>query len=160
MAKQATDKLILTKTLNPEELIKLLGEGWEIVEEDPRSLLTEVEVSKFLFMTCLREGENRITGEEKLRRLKEMSGFIPFGGNVFRGLWEDYQAKKENSILEFLYKTQEVSFMDFPGTVLRSPDGDRSILYLYRVDDGDWHWYYDWLDSRWHAYYPSVGCAS
>ncbi|MDO9231025.1 MAG: hypothetical protein Q7U36_00905 [bacterium] len=40
-------------------------------------------------------------GEEKLRRLKEEKPeFIRFAGNVFLGLWLDYQANKENSILE------------------------------------------------------------
>ncbi len=151
-------KLILTKPFSP---IEFIGKGWEIIEEDPRSLaLKEIEVDKFIFETCLREGEIRITGEEKLFRLKEKSDFIPLGSNAFIGLWENYKANKEKSILEWLFLNKGIKFMDFPGTILRSPDGYRNVLYLYRNDGGSWNWNFSWLYDVWHASDPSVGCAS
>ncbi|MBU2028407.1 hypothetical protein KJ761_00770 [Patescibacteria group bacterium] len=164
-------KSILTKPFNS---IQFLGEGWVTwkgpidgdglsgeEDIDLRSLfLPEIEIAKFLFETCLLADEKSITGEEKLRRLKEKSDFVRFGGNVFLGLWLDYQANKENSILEWFYRNFKISFMDFMGQVLRDPDGYRYVLYLYRRDDGGWDWRYGWLDYRWGAGLPSAGCAS
>ena len=45
-------------------------------------------------------------------------------------------------------------------TILRSPNGNRNVLYLYRNDDGNWNWNYNWLNNDWNANNPSVGCAS
>ena len=164
-------KLLLTKLFDPA---KFLDKGWTTwkgpsdgdglsgdEDVDPRSLaFSEIEVGKFLFETCLEEGEKRIAGEEKFRRLKERPDFIRFGGNVFLALWEDYQANKKSSILEWLYQTQKVSFMDFFGTILRGPHGSRIVLYLCRCDGGRWRWSSGWLGHVWAACYPSVGCAS
>ncbi len=35
-------------------------------------------------------------------------------------------------------------------TVLRNPNGNRYVLYLY-WDDGKWRWNYNWLDNDWGA---------
>ncbi len=154
----------------PFDLVKFLGKGWSIWKgpadgdglsgDEDVCPKVEVELSKFVFRHCLKEGETSITGAEKIRRLNEMSDFIGFGPNVFLGLWEDYQANKENSALEWLFQNFGVTFMDFPGAILRNPDGNRSVLYLYRDSDGGWHWRCNWLDSQWDAGYPSAGCAS
>jgi len=160
-------KSFLTKPFNPR---KFIGEGWSVwrgpadgdglsgeEDVDVRSLsLTEIETSALLFETCLKEGDSRITREEKLRRLKEKPEYIRLGGNVFLGLWLDYQANKENSILENLYRTKGIKFLDFFGLVLRNPNGYRSVLSLFRYDDGLWGWSYSWLDVGWHAGYPSA----
>lgn len=152
-------KLVLPVGL---DLIKCLGEGWKIKEED-RSLfaltLTEIEIDNLLFETCLREGETRIAGEENFRRLKEKPDFIPLGSNACFGFWEDYMTKKQYSVLEWIYQThQEVFDTDpklyFFGTIFLDPSGYRSVLYLYRDDDG-WHRDYNWLDLDW-----LVGCLS
>ena len=165
-------KSFLTKSFNPAEFI---GEGWTIwkgpadgdglageEDMDKRSLaLADVELAKFVFETCLRTKEKSIKGEEKLRRLKEEKpDFIRFGGNVFLGLWLDYQANKENSILEWFYRNFKISFMDFFGQILRDPDGDRDVLYLFRDGDGEWRWHCRWLEDEWGAARPSAGCAS
>ncbi len=132
------------------------GDGLSGEEDvDPRGLaLTEIDISKLIFETNLKKGENSIKGEEKLRRQKEMY-VIRHGGNAFLGLWEDYQANKENSVLEYLYRTQERTFLDFMGQILRSPYGYRSVLYLCR-DDGEWCWYCRWLGRDWDAGDPSA----
>jgi hypothetical protein len=122
--------------------------------------LAEVDLAKFVFETCLEKNETSISGEEKFLRLKEKSEFIRFGANVFLGLREDYQAKKENSVLEWLYRNHKITFMDFPGTVLRCPYGDRHVLCLFRNDGGGWDWNYNWLDYRCNSDSPSVGCAN
>lgn len=165
-------KSFLTQPFNPADF---LGKGWTTwrgpadgdglsgeEDIDSRSLvLSRIELAKFVFETCLKAGEKSIKGEEKLRRLKEEKpDFIRFGGNVFLGLWLDYQANKENSILEWFYRNFKISFMDFFGQILRGPGGYRGALYLSRGGGGKWDWSYGWLGSDWHAAYPSAGCAS
>lgn len=153
-------KSIMTKTFNPAEFI---NKGWSVwkgpvdgdglsgeEDIDPRSLaLTEVEISSLLFETCLNEGESSIGGEEKLRRLKERQDVVRLGGNVFLGLWLDYQANKENSILEFLYRTNKITYLDFFGLVLRDSDGGRGVLGFSRDDGGGWGWGCAWLGPVW-----------
>ena len=128
---------------------------------DQRSLsLTEINPADLLFKTCLKGDEPSISGEEKIRRLKERPELIRLGGNVFMGLWSDYQTNKQNSILEYFYRTQGIIFMDFPGLVLRAPHGSRYILYLRRHGDGEWDWRSFWLGSGWNADDPSAVRAS
>jgi hypothetical protein len=164
-------RLACDKPFNPAEFI---GQGWSVwkgpadgdglsgeEDVDERSLaLSQIEIDKFLFEACLQGDENSITGEEKLRRLKVKPDFVRFGANVFLGLWLDYQANKENSVLEKLYREKKITYLDFPGLVLRSPHGDRFVLYLYRNDGGQGGWDYGWLDLDWDDDSLSAGCAS
>lgn len=162
-------KLIITKKFDPT---KFIGEGYTTwrgpidgkglsgeEEIDLRSLaLTEIDPAKFIFETCIGKGGDAISGVEKLRRLKkEKPKLIRFAGNVFLSLWLDYQANKENSVLEWLYKNLGVTFMDFPGQIFRSPTGRHDVLYFYRhKDDGSWKQHCGWLDVRWIYDNPSV----
>ncbi|MDP2910418.1 MAG: hypothetical protein Q8N58_01365 [bacterium] len=130
------------------------GKGWKTIpeEEDERSAkLTEVDFAKVKFVSCLHEGENSIKGEEKLRRLKEASD-IRLSAPVFMGLWQDYQSKKENSVLERLYQAGAIKgHLDFFGTILLDPDGDRCVLRLYRRGDGRWSWNVCWFKNGWRV---------
>jgi hypothetical protein len=45
-------------------------------------------------------------------------------------------------------------------TILRNPNGNRNVLYLYRNDDGQWNWNYNWLDNDWDADNLSAGYAT
>lgn len=128
------------------------GQGLEGEEDrDSRNLdITEVDWVQVLRETCLKSDETSIKGEEKLRRLKEM-GHIRLGENAFLALWQDYQANKKKSVLEWLYTTFGVTYLDFFGLILRGPGGGRYVLYLYRYGDGQWLWYARWLGRGWHA---------
>lgn len=164
-------KIIQTKPFNPAEFI---GKGWTIwkgpadgdgltgeEDFDPRSrALTEIDITWLRFETCLREGESSIKGEEKIRRLKEMPDFIRLGGNAFLGFWEDYQANKENSALEWIYRAHKIRFIDFPDDILRSPGGSHYVLCLYRGGGGEWGWGVGWPDVGWDVGGPSAGLAS
>lgn len=164
-------KVIRTAPFNP---VEFLGKGWAFwrgsaggdgltgeEDADLRSrALVEIDTTRLRFETCLREGESSIKGEEKIRRLKEKPDFIRLGGNAFLGFWLDYQASKENSALEHLYRTRRITFIDFPGDILRSSDGYRSMLYLCRRGHGGWDWDVCWLENDWFADNPSVGLAS
>ena len=163
--------IIQAHPFNPSEF---LGKGWTVwkgpidddglwgeEDIDPRSLtLSQVEITKFLFETCLKESEQSITGEEKLHRLKEKSDLIRFGGNVFLGLWLNYQANGENSALEDLYRSRGIKFFAFFGLVLRNPSGIRSVLYFHRDDGGRWYWGCHGLGRDRDAAYLLAGCAS
>jgi len=167
----ASAMVILTKTFIPSRFV---GNGWTIwkgpidgdglsgdEDMDKRSLkISKIEVANLVFNNCLKEGETSIRGEEKIRRLKEKPETIRLGGNVFLGLWKDYEANGSGGILEWLYKSKGLRFIDFPGLVLRDPNGHRYILDLYRNDDGQWDWDYDWLVFDWNADILSAGCAS
>ena len=156
-------KSFLTKQFDPAEFI---GKGWTIwkgpsdgdglsgeEDMDKRSLsLTEIDIASLFFENCLKGDEKSITGEEKLRRLKEEKPELTrLGGNIFLGLWSDYQANRENSVLKMLYQTRKIRFIDFPGLILRNPHGDRDVLYLYRDDGGEWDWSGRWLGNDWDA---------
>jgi len=130
------------------------GNGLEGEEErDKVSLaLAEVDFEKTDFLICLEEGESSITGEEKLLRLRKLGRPI-YGANQFLGLWQDYQScqNKADSKLEKLYQQKGVTYVDFFGDILRFPDGRRYVLFLYRDDDGSWHWGCSWLDYDWRV---------
>ncbi len=132
--------------------ISFISKNWKIVlkEEDKRSVeLTEVDFSKVKFISCLKEKESSIKGEEKLHRFKQTKD-IRLGATVFMGLWEDYQANSKNSVLERLYQAGTIKgYLDFFGTVFLNPNGNRSVLYFARVGDGSWGWGVDWLECDW-----------
>jgi len=44
--------------------------------------------------------------------------------------------------------------------ILRNPNGNRYILYLYRNDNGKWNWNYNWLDNDWNTDNPSAVLAN
>lgn len=138
----------------PFDLASFIGDGWQEIakERDERSAkLTEVDLAHARFVSCLREGENLVKGEEKLRRLKESKG-IRLGANVFMGLWNDYLANKEKSILERLHQAGLIgNYVDFFGTVFLGPNGNRNVLCLYRSGDGRWDWNVYWLGSGWNG---------
>lgn len=162
-------KVIRTKFFDPARFI---GKDWRIwrgpadgdgltgeEDMDPRRDIAEIEIARIIFETCLKEGENSITGEEKLSRQKK-AGYIRLGGNTFLGFWEDYQANKENSVLEWLYQTRKITYLDFFGDILRDPSGSRRVLCLDRSGDGRWGWSCGWLGGGWGAGSLSAGYAT
>lgn len=155
-AKTVIGNLVIKSS--PFDPVAFVGRGWRTVaeEHDARSAaLTEVDFSKVDFVTCLKEGESSITGEQKLERLKA-SGHLRFGATVFMGLWNDYLANGENCVLERLYQEKGITYLDFFGDVLLNPGGDRFVLYVYRSDAGEWVWRCYWLDCDWDAFHVSA----
>ncbi|MEK7061783.1 MAG: hypothetical protein AAB957_00800 [Patescibacteria group bacterium] len=139
---------VATASFNAEELI---DNNWKVFlgEQDKRSAeLTEVNLSKADFVTCLTPIETSISGEEKLSRLKNNTDTIRYGATVFMGLWKDYEVNKKNSILERLYCQKEITYLDFFGDVLGTKDGRKNVLLLYRRLDV-WYWNHRWLEYPW-----------
>ena len=134
----------------------LWSRGSSIEEQDERALvITEVDLSKIRLETTLKPGETPVIGEERLKRLKK-AGHIRLDAKVFQTLWENQSLIPE----KWKEKTNgNTTYIFFDGTVLRDPDGDRYALCLYWYD-GEWYWYYDWLDVDFGASYPSAVLAS
>jgi len=44
-------------------------------------------------------------------------------------------------------------------TILRSPNGNRYVLYLY-FNDGKWNWNYNWLENDFNGNNPSAVLAT
>ena len=145
-----------------------IGAGWTIwkgpadgdglsgdEEQDSQSLaLTEIDWSTVTFEHTLREGETTITGEEKLRRLKEL-GHLRFDAKVGQDLMNE-----PGRITLAMLRARGIKWFDLPGTVLRSPDGHRCILYLYCDGVGQWDWRFFWLGRVWRRRSPSAVRAS
>ena len=132
-------------SFNPADF---LGPGWTIDEQDERGrMITSLDSTKICFEPVTHKGHTRMTGEQTLEGLKT-SGQIRLGGNHLLALWIDYKHNKKRSALEWLRKNHGLIYMDFFGLVLRSPGGDRCVLYLY-WRGGAWDWNYSWLDVRW-----------
>jgi hypothetical protein len=119
-------------------------EKWSVVAEDTdmdSHILTELDFSTVEFVTGLTPGEDQITGEEKLNRLKA-SKRIRYGLSIATGLWVDYQVRKEKSVLEQISAQTEINVIDFFGDILLSSSGYshvRQILCLSHDITG-WHW--------------------
>ena len=115
---------------------------WKEVSEDrdERSVtLKEVDFANVRFVFSLNEDENCIRGKEKLHRLKTNND-IRLGATVFMGLWNDYLANEENSVLEYLRKKEIIGhYVDFFGTI-----------FLYLVDYGVLYFYYTHATGKWN----------
>ena len=134
-------------SFNPEIFF---GSEWRVAEEDARyHEFAAINFGKMKLATCLKEGESWITGEEKLRRLKK-SGDIRLGADVFLALWNE----EGQRTLEWLRENRSVTRLDFFGTILENPSGNRCVFCLYR--DGDaWVWGCPWLDGVWFSSGPA-----
>lgn len=138
----------------PFDTIQFLGKDWKVDGQDERAnQLTQVDFAQAQYETCLEEGESYITGEEKLRRLKE-AGHVRLGGSHFLALWEDYRFRGADSELEKL-RQRGITTLDFMGLILRDPAGNRYALYL-RWAGGKWRWLCRWLEDDWRGRFFSV----
>ena len=154
----------------PFDPVKFINDGWSFwkgpkdgdglkgeEERDKASLaLTEVDLEKSDFLTCLKDSESLITGEEKLVRLRKL-GRPLYGATQFMGLWHDYQQNKAGCVLEKMYQQKGVTYVDFFGDILRYPNGSRCVLRLCRrAAAGSWHWDCNWLGHVWDAHHFSA----
>lgn len=151
-----------TKPFNPTAFV---GDGWTIwhgpkngdglngdEEQDIRSLKrTEIDFAQVLFEHCLKKGEPSITGEEKLVR-HIATKHIRLDAKIGQCLLEE----KGQATLEWLYDTFGITWLEFPGTVLRRANGRRCFLYLCRGAYGRWYWGGHWLDDLRSAEDPSA----
>lgn len=129
-----------------------IGEGWNIVnkETDPRSVaLTELDLNQVELVTKIERGEKWVQGEKHLKRLKK-GGRIRLDADVFITLWHNQYIIPE-SWKEVDGKRRHIFF---DGTVIKSPVGNRSVLYLFW--DRGWCWGASWLADGRFSYTPSA----
>lgn len=95
---------------------------------DPRSAKLEVvDWGKVVFEHCLSEGEDFITGEEKMLRLQELArreGRILLDAAVGWSLFNLYPHRMPDFFRGF-------QCLDFPGTLLSNKSGHQSLFYIY-----------------------------
>lgn len=134
-----------------------IGQGWEIEEQDERSLVrTALDLDTVRLETCSRGREEWITGEERVKRLKKARR-IRLDARFFRKLWENQHLIPES----WKEKTNgNTTFIFFDGTILCGPDSNHfSTLCLY-WHDGQWRWNCDWLDFARFVKDPSAVLAN
>ena len=156
-----------SKPFNPAEFI---GAGWSIWRgptsgkglegDEERDLqaatLTELDLNQVQLVTCLKQGESVVTGEERVKRLKT-DGRVRLDENAFQAFWEN----REQLPVRFKEKVNgNVQFIFFDGVTLRSPRGYRFTLCLYFDSYGSWLWNYYWLAYDRDANDPSAVLAS
>jgi hypothetical protein len=140
-----TQKLAGSKHFDPAVFI---GEGWSAAEEDQRANdLYEIDISAIALVTCLQQDERSISGEERLKRLKETQ-HIRLGGRAFISLWDNQHLIPEGWKEKFL-------FVFFDGLILLHSNGNRYSLNL-SWNDGGWHWYTGWLGNTRSTRNPSA----
>ncbi|MEI6297024.1 MAG: hypothetical protein WCO84_05275 [bacterium] len=155
--KEADDMIIKIDRSIPFSPSVFVGEGWSIwrghetgdglvddlVEVGTwSSNLFEFNPDKLKFKSYL-GNRHKITGEERLRALV-CSGEQGLDFKICQAMYEEPGQKT----LRYLYRKTGVIWMEFVNQVLRSPDGYRYHLYLYRTDEeGDWGCTYLWLDA-------------
>ena len=153
---------------------KGLGNGWTVwkgsangnglegeEDQDPRSLaITEIDLSQVNLEHMLTDEEIKsdrpyINGEEKHKRLKRAKQV-----RLDAAIWLQFWNNKHLIPEAWKKKTNgNTTFVFFDGTILRSPYGNRFILCL-SFFDGEWYWYYYWLDNDFGASSPSPVLAS
>ena len=137
---------------------RFVGEGWSILydETDARSIaLTELDPTKIRQVTMLKHNESRITGEERLKRLKA-SSFIRLDADIFLMFLKNQHLIPESWKEKVNGNTHYISF---DGTIFQDPSGKRYVLYLYWLS-GRWYWNTYLLDNDFDSYNVSATLAS
>ncbi|MDP3799857.1 MAG: hypothetical protein Q8Q90_00335, partial [bacterium] len=118
------------------------GNGWSLGAEDERSLkLTEINPAEILLETCFKNKEKIISGNERVKRLKDI-GLIRLDIGVFRTFWEN------RILVPKRWKRKEngrVLFVCFDGTELHGPNGHIYTVCLFW--SGVLRWSYFRLDG-------------
>lgn len=162
---RSSEQLILDCS-KPLDIAKFFGAGVSIwrgprdgdgmsgkLDIDPRAdRLTTVDYGRVFFYSCLNKGF--VDYEYKINRLKaRKKEIIRHGGQQLLALWTDYQERHEKSVLDQLRRTREITYLDFPGLILRNKYGLRHVPYL------SWNataniWYMDLSDllNGWSNY--------
>ena len=132
------------QTTDPFDPTKFVGKTWKVIdtETDARAArLQEVDFARVNGEVCLRpEDGGAITGEEKLRRLRE-GGNILLGSNAFLALWRE----KDHQTLEWLFREKNASFFEFYGELLMDRGGSIFVLCVFREEHARWRWGYLWV---------------
>ncbi|MFH1206975.1 MAG: hypothetical protein V1668_00005 [Patescibacteria group bacterium] len=148
---RATEPHILKRLpFDPE---KFIGKGWSVDEQVSKRTGDNLDAGQITRKDYLKKGEPSINGEERLRRIKASGeADLQLDASDCVALYQEDGQKT----LRWLYETRGVTWLSCWGTILRDPDGDRSVLCLCRHEDGSWLWDYFWVDhDGWDAGGPA-----
>jgi hypothetical protein len=144
-------KFVIDRT-QPFDPMAFIGQNWTIWKgpadgdgltgkeaQDARSLaITELDISKLTeegnFLTGLEGSEFVIMGEKRLARL--IAKTVLADAKIAEVLFKE-EGKKT---LHFLHDTLGVTCVEFLGTILRAPNGNRCALNLSHRFGDDWSW--------------------
>ncbi len=122
------------------------GGNCSIYEQDERSLaLAEVNLSTVKLVTCLKKGEARIKGQERLKRLKQ-AGHILLDARFCLAIWNNE---------ELIPKSWRGKDICFDGTVLQHPRAGCGVMCLSCWGD-ECGWGLKWLKDVWYPNQPSA----
>jgi len=129
-----------SKPFNPT---RLFGVDCSVIpeREDNRShKLKEIDFSRARFENLLRQDEPHINGSNMLRRLKLRSE-IRADANIGWAL----VTEREQRTLRWIHEHLDISWIEFPGTVLENPGHEEFFFALCRLDNGQWEWRQSWF---------------
>jgi hypothetical protein len=133
----------------PFEPTKLLDREWTIREQDERSLrLDQIDFAHVRLEHMLKENESMISGERRLRRLKE-ANYIRLDAKVFQTLSEDKSLIPRGWGQGFGIPIS----IFFDGTILCRSHGGENLFYVLslRCREDRWYWDYRWLGGDYRA---------
>lgn len=146
--------ILKRQPFNPAQF---LGKGWSVDEQVGTRTGDNLDAGQIVRKDYLRMSESSINGEERLKRIKNAPEDVQLDAEDFLALWQE----EGHATLNWLYGTRGITWLSFWGTILRSPGGDRDVLYLYRRDGGSWRWGCRWVGfGYWDAVSPAGVLAS
>ncbi|MFA6473312.1 MAG: hypothetical protein WCV85_00380 [Patescibacteria group bacterium] len=146
--------ILARKTFDPEQFI---GEGWTIDERIGKRSDGNLDAGQITRKDYSTSDVSYINGEERLQCIKITPDDIQLDGEDFLALYEE----KDQLTLRWLYETKGFEWLSFWGIILRDPEGNRKVLYLYRDVGGSWVWRCLWVDiDDWYSSIPSAVLAS
>lgn len=113
--------------------------NWTLEYDNP---MPSFDPSKLSLHLEPEQNESYLTGEVLAKRMKDKG----LNSNALKYLLDNPKLIPEEWKGKYVY---------FFGTILRSPDGYRYVLYLY-WSDGEWLWRAYWLEDDWRASDPSA----
>lgn len=140
----SSESHILTcKPFNPQTFSDLT-KGLEVDERIRQRAVGNLDASKIVVKTYLKEGETSISNEERYSRIKVSTIDVPLDADDLLALWEE----EGHTTLEWLYEVKGLRWLSFWGTILRRPrDGRRCVLTLQRDITGTWRQWFNWIIS-------------
>jgi len=120
-------------------LEKVTGPGYTILGEAEHP--KELDFQKVRFVTMLLDGEECITGEDRLSRLKKCD-LLRLCAGTFLFLMENQHLIPES----WKEVDGNTRFIYFDGTVLERSNGDRCVMFMFWLS-GRWTFSVRWLNN-------------
>lgn len=147
--------------LEPTDFGQEIISGFKTIETDlytPVLGIQEINSTLLVSYDMLKDGETKITGEERRRRMRA-AGYVGFDLAILQSLLENSGMRKGESLLETLYSERGCKYVDAMSQPLLSTNGYAYIAFLFRSESGGGGWWglsYASLSDTLSAEYPST----